>query len=337
MPVQVHSEYLQRRFVASWCSVACFVNFLIVAGAGILPLYIAWASNSFWIKEAVRWEQPAIEFRNELIVAVSGRAGASNSFYRLWTTSPAANDLIGNAAAVTPVVKSSTSDFNLDGRPDELHLAITVPLSTIEYPTSVTVLAFVEAKLTTVTRMQMDGVLVASHTSGVSGSSFVADGDVVFRQRDSLPYAPDGIYTPYLRSPLTPLAAPTSIQDVLPNNILREYRSRNHTVELSVPYAIWEEQRPDYSMPPYVDVIQAVGRTVGRKSFDIRVTARIPPTAVRVRPGVTEELKHGWIQYVSFLVITVVAAWVLRKLVFGLHIVETAIFADTPRAKLHLE
>lgn len=141
------------------------------------------------------------------------------------------------------------------------------------------------------------------------------------------------------------------------------------------------------------------GRTVGRKSFDIRVTARIPPTAVRVRPGVTEELKHGWIQYVSFLVITVVAgeaghaagggasgghhrgsaawlsgfpspipslwplpstsrssaasrpllvrvavrvlvcaaAWVLRKLVFGLHIVETAIFADTPRAKLHLE
>lgn len=36
------------------------------------------APVAFWIKEAVRWEQPAIEFRNELIVAVSGRAGASN-------------------------------------------------------------------------------------------------------------------------------------------------------------------------------------------------------------------------------------------------------------------
>jgi len=31
------------------------------------------------------------------------------------------------------------------------------------------------------------------------------------------------------------------------------------------------------------------------------------------------------------------AAWLLRKLIFGLHIVETSIFADTPRAKLHLE
>ena len=33
----------------------------------------------------------------------------------------------------------------------------------------------------------------------------------------------------------------------------------------------------------------------------------MPPTAIRVRPGVAEELKHGWIQYVSFLVLTVIA------------------------------
>lgn len=43
--LQVHEDFLKRRFVARWCSIACFVNFAIVAGAFILPLYIAWASQ----------------------------------------------------------------------------------------------------------------------------------------------------------------------------------------------------------------------------------------------------------------------------------------------------
>ena len=54
---QVHSENLRRRFIAPLCSVACFINFLVIAGAGILPLYISWASNceysliyvNFWL------------------------------------------------------------------------------------------------------------------------------------------------------------------------------------------------------------------------------------------------------------------------------------------------
>lgn len=29
-----------------WCSLACLLNFLIILGAAILPLYIAWTSNS---------------------------------------------------------------------------------------------------------------------------------------------------------------------------------------------------------------------------------------------------------------------------------------------------
>jgi hypothetical protein len=41
------------------------------------------------------------------------------------------------------------------------------------------------------------------------------------------------------------------------------------------------------------------------RAFDIRATIRFPPVPVRVRPSIGEELKHGWIQYVAFLVITV--------------------------------
>ena len=45
MPVEVHQEYLKRRFVAPCCSCACGLNALIIVGAAILPLYIAWASH----------------------------------------------------------------------------------------------------------------------------------------------------------------------------------------------------------------------------------------------------------------------------------------------------
>ena len=47
--------------------------------------------------------------------------------------------------------------------------------------------------------------------------------------------------------------------------------------------------------------------------FTVTAVIRMPPTAIRVRPGVAEELKHGWIQYVSFLVLTVIAGVSRRR------------------------
>jgi len=46
--MEVHTQYLRRRFVAPWLSVAATVNLLILAGVLILPLYIAYASRSAW-------------------------------------------------------------------------------------------------------------------------------------------------------------------------------------------------------------------------------------------------------------------------------------------------
>lgn len=45
MPVEVHQEYLKRRFVAPCCSIACALNALVIVGAAVLPVYISWASH----------------------------------------------------------------------------------------------------------------------------------------------------------------------------------------------------------------------------------------------------------------------------------------------------
>jgi len=44
--MEVHSEALRRRWVAPACSLAALLNFLLVAGAGVLPLYVARATRA---------------------------------------------------------------------------------------------------------------------------------------------------------------------------------------------------------------------------------------------------------------------------------------------------
>ena len=71
-------EPLRRRWVAPLCSLAGLLNFLLVAGAGVLPLYIAWGSGPFWLRDVVRFEQPRVVFASHLVVQLSGtRSGAA--------------------------------------------------------------------------------------------------------------------------------------------------------------------------------------------------------------------------------------------------------------------
>lgn len=74
------------------------------------------------------------------------------------------------------------------------------------------------------------------------------------------------------------------------------------------------------------------------RSFEVHCTYRIPIGPVTVRPRISEELKHGWIQYVAFLVLTVFIAYIIRWAFFTLRIIETAIIVDAPRSttKLHV-
>lgn len=182
---------MKRRYVAPWCSIACFINFLIIAGALILPLYIAWASHSefegtkthapqsqqqriqhrdvflpiadFWIKEQILFEQPRVTYTHQYIVFLTGYKGLPPTltntappkpFQIAWTTSPNANDMLGNIVR-PPTLKSRATDFNLDGRPDELLITATMPLADDEVVTGVQAIAFINAQFS----VSAEGVL----------------------------------------------------------------------------------------------------------------------------------------------------------------------------------
>ena len=147
----VHSEALQRRYVAPLCSVACLLNLLLLAGAGVLPLYIAWGSGPFWLHDATRYEQPAVTFSSSLVVQLQGlrgpAAGVRLPFTAAWTTSQFANALVGSDALRAMVVRASSRDDNLDGVADEILLSAQLPLQADEVVTAATVVAYFGVQL----------------------------------------------------------------------------------------------------------------------------------------------------------------------------------------------
>ena len=150
MPVEVHAESLKRRYLASWLSVACLLNLLLIAGALVLPLYIAYATR-LWSVAVVRFEQPSITYLSSLLIQVQGLKGVYTGyrapFTATWSTSPAANDLMGNDNLRGMVVRSSFQDTNYDGKGDIFKVNVNVPLNLDETVNSVTVVAYMNAVL----------------------------------------------------------------------------------------------------------------------------------------------------------------------------------------------
>lgn len=150
MPVEVHAESLKRRFVAPLLSIACLLNLLIVLGAAVLPLYIAWATR-LWQKEALRHEQLGLTYKSSVLVQLQGLKGKAGEyrapFTAMWSTSPAANELMGADVLRGMVLKSSFPDWNQDGLGDELRLTVSAHLADDETVHAATIVAFVDARL----------------------------------------------------------------------------------------------------------------------------------------------------------------------------------------------
>ena len=339
--IVVHTESLRRRWIAPLCSLPSLINFLLVCGAGILPLYISWGSGPFWLKDVHRYEQPKISFKSRLVVEVSGIKVTTNGvpgapFTYLWTTSPLANAMIGSEALKAMSTKTSINDNNIDGLNDEIFISATLPLKEGETVFSTTLVAWFDVSLQAQTRFQMDSALVYSANSGgLPANRLDVDGDLTFYQRDKLPAAPPGIYSPYLDSPLVLPENAITFTDITPFSILDTSRARNFSLQVNAPTMLWTYENY-VSAASGSEAVSKVGTR--RREFSVALKLRVPPSRIWLRPRISEELRWGYMQYVSFLVVTVIVSWYTRWLLFSLHIIDASLVVDAPRTatKLHL-
>ncbi len=207
----------------------------------------------------------------------------------------------------------------------------------------------------------IDGIIAARATGGVPGSRVILDGDVRLLQRDSVPFPWAGIYTPYARSKVANLDDIIMIEDLCISRLMGAVRSRNRecnarpglthsmrasphrltlsfsrliscavTMSYDVPLPVWyAEDAYVPSTSPTASLTSALA--LQPRSFQVEMVARIPPAPILVRPGVSQEIKHGWIQYMSFLPITLVLAWIFRYVIFRWRVIDTLV-VDTPRS-----
>jgi len=184
------------------------------------------------------------------------------------------------------------------------------------------------------TRAKIDGVISTSFSSGVPVSRLVVDGNVALAQRLPLPRPAGGVYAPYLLSPLASLDAARSAADASPEGILAAAAARNFTLSFAPAVApVWAV---DAFVPGSPDAAATLG--TAPRAFALELTVRVPIAPLLVRPSVASELKFGWIQYAALLAVTAPLAWLVRRALFGLLILETTVLADATRSvvKHHL-
>lgn len=182
----------------------------------------------------------------------------------------------------------------------------------------------------------MDALVVASFSSGMPATRLDVDGDLVLAQRQALPASVGGIFSPYLLTPLPRPEDAVSADELEPRALLAAARGRNFTLRFDVLAPMWtlDAAAPGAASPA---PLQSVLGTAAR-AFTLQMRARVPEGAVRVRPLVSEELRWGWIQYLSFLVLSAAVAWGFRWALFALGVVDASLVVDSPYAsgpKLH--
>eukprot|EP00933_Yihiella_yeosuensis_P051264 TRINITY_DN49140_c0_g1_i1.p1 TRINITY_DN49140_c0_g1~~TRINITY_DN49140_c0_g1_i1.p1 ORF type:complete len:328 (+),score=38.39 TRINITY_DN49140_c0_g1_i1:61-1044(+) len=302
-----------RIFVAPRCSAAFCLYVISIAALILFPLFATFASDNMWLKEGSCRIQPAVSFSHDLLVAIAGKSPEQAVG---WSSRSELEPLLPQQLRV-PTVRSSSEDVNHDGIPERLKLVVEMPAvqKDQEYPgiQNVMLLAAYQVELSGKISEKLTGLIAIDSSSPYPASGVSLQGHLVFRQNNPLRQT-SGAREVYSESPLAidwksnwiAKSPPLKIE-----NILERYARRNETVhlELRVP-AVW-----DYTP---------------RDGFKLELAIEITPQLVHFVPGAAEVLKHGWVQYLAFLIPTWLLVDWIRGFAYDYQLVETYVVPQLP-------
>uniref|UniRef100_A0A8U8BZS5 Transmembrane protein 231 n=1 Tax=Geospiza parvula TaxID=87175 RepID=A0A8U8BZS5_GEOPR len=121
---------LYTRYRAGFCSAAALALLLITALTYVPPLLVAYRSHGFWLKQSAYLEQPTVRFRYEALFVAT--IGSSPGSFLAWSTFPAFNRLQEDRLRV-PLLSTREEDKNQDGKMDQLHFKLELPLQPTEH------------------------------------------------------------------------------------------------------------------------------------------------------------------------------------------------------------
>lgn len=255
-------------------------------GPGLPPLLVAYRSQGLWLKQSTYMEQPTVQFQYEvLLVAMTG---ADPGSFLAWSTFPAFNRLQEDQLRV-PLISTREEDKNHDGKMDQLHFKLELPLQSTEQVLAVQLILTFSYQLHRMSTFVMQSMAFIQSSSPIPGSQLYVNGDLKLHQRQSLSHC--GVDIRYNVSVINGTSPFASDYDL--TNIIAAYQDRNVTTVLSDSNPVW-----------------LVGRAADAP-FVINATIRYPVEVILYQPGFWEMIKFAWIQYVSILLIFL---WVFDRI-----------------------
>lgn len=291
----VHNEVVTRQFRAHICSFATIFSICVIGITYLSPLFLAYNSLGFWLKESTYREQPEVNYKHHLILLVQGSDPGSLIGY---STYPNFNLLLGDKIRI-PTIRSFELDEDYDGRKDYLQFNIDVPLLNHEKIQSVQLLFFFDYKLHKFASLQMESLAYIYYTSPSPGKDFYTQGELRFQQKAPLPHK--GSFTQFNASIIDPKAS--TVNELRLQTIFEKYQGR--------------KVRTDY-----------IGRCPVWKSglgspFTIKGKIEYPDETIIYRPGFWQLIKFAWIQYLAILLIFLYIFGHVKKFVYENHLVNT--------------
>lgn len=136
-----------------------------------------------------------------------------------FSSSPSVNALFGDAMRAASVRLSET-DANHDGRPEILHLEVSIPLRTGEDITGITILTALGYELQDTARFSSNATAIVQYTGGVAGSGVQIWGDLDLQTSRALPPFSTGSTGP---PKLVNVDEATSTADLTPSALISRH------------------------------------------------------------------------------------------------------------------
>lgn len=148
----------------------------------VLPLYLVWTSDGFWIKESHFREMPNVEFTRQLVtlLEIDDNRTSTSRIYG-FSTFATINAALEREANLLPVqIHDSEEDDDLDHRLDRLNVELIFPIDLrFDRIRSIEVILFVRYRLSERIELEMQSLartrLAMEHQSPAQGVHILGD------------------------------------------------------------------------------------------------------------------------------------------------------------------
>lgn len=287
----LHKEPITIQYQASPFSKAGIFYVSVLILTFIPPLLIAYRSQGFWQRMDTYREQPEIHFKHDMILYLETLLPEKSL---AWSTFKNFNQLLQDRVRV-PFIQTSETDWNGDGKLDDLNLSLSIPITNEEQIRGVTLLLLFDVKLHRLSSVGLSGLALIQDESVFDGSGMSVSADLVLHQKQPLASRgrdsrfQDPIFDAFSLNPET----------FEFSKVLRDYSRRNLTTRLSNQYSTWTRCGLGHN-----------------NAFTLDIQIHYPEQAIMYTPGIWQVLKWAWVQYLAIAVIFMVVFRQFRSHVF---------------------